>query len=713
MKSWKALSALPCGRRSKWVVFIGWIVIIVALFPLAGKLSGAQDNEMSAWLPGSAESTEVVHEQKDFREDTIANANEIYYRPGGLTDADRTAIADDEALYLNVEGVASEDLTTQYSTDNTTAQIEIPIAIKDGGWEDLNDAVKEIRKIADEGAPAGLEAYTAGPAGIGADQAAAFEGIDGALLMITMAVVIVILLLTYRSPVLWFVPLISAVFAMFAAWAVVYLATKAGVTVNGQSYAVLNIMIFGAGTDYALLLIARYREELRNYEDRHEAMAHALHRAGPAIIASAATVALSMLVLLAAEMNSTQGLGPVCAIGIAVGLLVMTTLLPALLVIFGRWAFWPKIPHVGTEQSHKNSVWTRVGALIEKRSRSVWVVTAVVLAAFSMGLMGLKASGVEFKDQFTSKPESIKGMEIAAKSFALGSGDPIVVIGSEGQQAQLIDAIQGTQGIAPDGVAPAGPPKNGKVELYATTSDGPDTEAARKTVERVRDAVHGLPGADAKVGGGPAMALDMEKASERDDKVIIPLILLAVLIVLCVLLRSILAPVILIATVVLSFAAALGISSLVFNHVFGFAGMDVGMPLFIFVFLVALGIDYNIFLMHRVREEALKRGTRKGAIVGLEATGGVITSAGLVLAATFAVFTTMPLVTFVEMGFAVALGVLLDTFIVRSVLVTALTHDIGQKIWWPSRLAKEPEVPESTDSDGTEGPGRDRDKALV
>ncbi|NUU24055.1 MAG: MMPL family transporter [Streptomycetaceae bacterium] len=711
MKSWKALSALPSGRRSKWVVFGGWIVVIVALFPLAGKLSGAQDNQMSAWLPGSAESTKVVELQEDFRPDTISNVNEVYYRAGGLSTEDRTKIVADVDKMKAVKNVSGDVKAPEFSTDGTTAMVTVPIAVKDGGWEDLLDAVKEIRKIADQGAPSGLESYAAGPAGIGADQAEAFEGIDGTLLFITIGVVILILLFTYRSPILWIVPLISALFAMSAAWAVVYLATKAGVTVNGQSYAVLNIMIFGAGTDYALLLIARYREELRNYEDRHEAMAHALHRAGPAIIASAATVALSMLVLLTAEMNSTQGLGPVCAIGIAVGLLVMITLLPALLVIFGRWAFWPQIPHVGTEQSHSDGIWTRVGGVIEKRSRAVWAVTAVVLAAFALGITGLKADGVEFKDQFTSKPESIKGMEIAAKSFPLGAGDPIVVIGSEGSQAQLIAAIQGTQGIAPNGVAPApGSPKDGKVELWATTTDGPDTAAARDTVERVRDAVHGLPGADAKVGGGPAMTLDMDAASEHDDKVVIPLILLVVMIVLCILLRAIIAPIILVLTVVLSFAAAMGISALVFNHVFDFAGMDVGMPLFIFVFLVALGIDYNIFLMHRVREEALKRGTRKGSIVGLAATGGVITSAGLVLAATFAVFMTMPLVTFVEMGFAVALGVLLDTFIVRSVLVTALTHDIGQKIWWPSRLAKQPEEPEGGSD---EGPGRERDEALV
>ncbi|MDI2127340.1 MMPL family transporter [Yinghuangia seranimata] len=712
MNSWKTLAALPCGRRSKWVVLIGWLVVIVALSPLAMKLGDAQSNEMSSWLPGSAESTKVVEEQKDFRDNTIANANAVYHRDGGLTDADRQAITADIEAFRAIKGVTAADIkgpvySTQEQDKGATASVEIPVAVADGGWEDLGKAVKAMKDAAKDD-PSGLEHYFAGPAGIAADQSEAFQGIDGALLGITILVVIAILLLTYRSPVLWLVPLISAIFAMMAAWATVYLATKAGVTVNGQSYAVLNIMIFGAGTDYALLLIARYREELRNYEDRHEAMAHALHRAGPAIVASAATVALSMLVLLSAEMNSTQGMGPVCALGIAVGLLVMITLLPALLVIFGRWAFWPRVPHVGTEQAHADGVWVKVGNVIQKRSRTVWVVTAVILGAFAIGVTGLKADGLEFQDQFTNKPQSIKGMETAAKVFPMGAGDPLATIANSPAKDAVVAAIQNTPGVVKDSVR-VNADKNGRAEIYATLTDGPDTEAARKTVDRVRDAVHPVPNADARVGGGPAMTLDMERAAQHDDKVVIPLILIAVLIVLCILLRAIIAPIILILTVILSFATALGISSLIFNHVLDYAGMDTTMPLFIFVFLVALGIDYNIFLMHRVREEAQQRGTREGSIVALAATGGVITSAGLVLAATFAVFTTMPLVTFVEMGFAVALGVLLDTFIVRSVLVTALTHDIGPKVWWPSQLAKRPETPQGDVGKA----GRDRDEALV
>ncbi|MCF2531702.1 MMPL family transporter [Yinghuangia soli] len=711
MKSWEKLSALPCGRRSKWVVVVGWLIIVMALMPTLGsKLAGAQNNEMAAWLPGSAESTKVVEEQEKFRDELFAPGVVVWERASGLTDADRAAIDDDAKAFAGIKGVIGPLPGVTYDPSGKAAQIVIPIEIAKEGWGDLLKTVDAIEETAANN-PAGLKHYTTGPAGIGADQASAFEGLEGTILYATMGVVILILLLTYRSPVLWIVPVLSAVFAMFTAWSAVYLSTKAGVTVNGQSFAVLNIMIFGAGTDYALLLIARYREELANFEDRHEAMAHALHRAGPAIVASAATVALSMLVLLAADMNSTQGMGPVCAIGIAVGLVVMLTLLPALLVICGRWIFWPKKPRVGEVSVHKGGIWDRVGGLIGRRSRSVWVVTAIILGALSFGIMQLQTGGVKNEDQFTNKPSSIVGAEVSGKYFPQGSGDPVHVLANKSQQGAVQAALASVKNVDPNGIIPTGEAGD-RVELSVTLTVPTDTDEARDTVTAMRKAVHAVPQADAIVGGGPALVLDMMKASERDDKVIIPLILIAVFLVLCVLLRSIIAPLILIATVVLSFAAALGISAFFFENVFGFVGGDPSLPLFVFVFLVALGIDYNIFLMHRVREESVKHGTRKGALIGLSATGGVITSAGLVLAATFAVFTAMPLVGFVTMGFAVALGVLLDTFVVRSVLVTALTHDIGRKIWWPGELANRPDEPDDDGGAGGQG-SDDRDKVLV
>ncbi|WP_436786999.1 MMPL family transporter [Yinghuangia sp. YIM S10712] len=706
MNSWKAIAAKTCGRRSKWMVLAAWVIIVVALSPLSGKLSDAQNNETAAWLPGSAESTKVVHEQEDFRDETTVLAVVVWENTGGLQDADRTAIADDMALFNGIKGVIAPVPAPTYDPSGKAAQALVPIEVAEEGWNNLVDAVDEMKEATEAAQAPGMKTYITGPAGIGADQAAAFEGLEGKILFATMGVVVVILLLTYRSPVLWFIPLLSAIFAMMAAWAAVYLSTKAGVTVNGQSFAVLNIMIFGAGTDYALLLIARYREELHNFEDRHEAMAHALHRAGPAIFASAATVAVSMLVLLAADMNSTQGMGPVCAIGIAVGVLVMLTLLPALLVIVGRWAFWPRVPRFGDESVHKGGLWDRVGGLISRRSRTVWITTTVVLGIAALGMTLLQTGGVKLKDQFTNKPESIVGMEVQGRYFPQGAGDPVSTIANKAQAQAVQDAIKGVENVDPGSVRVIDETAD-RVEIETTLGIPTDTSEARDTVEDIRAAVHAVPDADAIVGGGPALVLDMMESSSRDNIVVIPLILIAVMIILCLLLRSILAPILLVATVVLSFAAALGISAFFFDNVFGFVGGDPSLPLFVFVFLVALGIDYNIFLMHRVHEESIKHGTRKGALIGLSATGGVITSAGLVLAATFAVFTAMPLVGFVTMGFAVSLGVLLDTFIVRSVLVTALTHDIGQKIWWPSKLAKEPEEPESGS-----GPG-ERDRELV
>ncbi|WP_202512014.1 MMPL family transporter [Streptomyces sp. SID3343] len=684
----KALAALPCGRRSKWVVLVLWVILLAVAMPLSSKLTDAQNNEVSSWLPANAESTKVINEQKAFRPDTSVPAVIVYERASGLSDADRSAIADDITKFRTAEGISEQVRPASFDPQGRAAQVLVPVTIKDGGWEDLGDTVDALKSIVKDD-PDGLKTYVTGPAGLGADQAAAFEGIDGTLLYATLGVVVLILLFTYRSPSLWLLPVITAVVALFAAQAVVYSFTKAGLVVNGQSAAILTVLIFGAGTDYALLLIARYREELHRFEDRHEAMAHALFRAGPAIVASAATVGIGMLCLMAAEMQSTKGLGPVCALGVLVALFAMITLLPALLVIVGRWVFWPIRPDFEPEaETHApNGPWARIGRRISRGPRVVWAVTVVVLGVMTFGLSGLNGDGIANKDSFTNTPASIKGQEVSERYFPAGSGDPVVIIGREGAAAALIQTVGQVEGIAPDQVRQTGV-AGGRVQIEATLTSSPDSAAARATVDRVRAAVHAVPDADGKVGGGTATQADVTKASQHDDKVIIPLVLLVVLIVLGLLLRAVVAPVMLIATVVLSFAAALGISVFTFEHVLGFKGTDVGFPLFVFVFLVALGIDYNVFLMSRVHEESKRHGTRKGVLIGLSATGGVITSAGLVLASTFAVLGSLPIVSFAEMGFAVALGVLLDTFIVRSVLVTALTLDIGPKIWWPSKLAR-------------------------
>ncbi|MGW5030459.1 MMPL family transporter [Streptomyces nigra] len=689
----RGVAHLVCGRRSKWVVLVLWLVVLFGTAPLAQKLTDAQDNDAASWLPGSAESTQVLHLSENFRPEQIP-AVVVYARDGGLTARDRAEIAEDvsELKRLTDHGIRGAETrgpVFDRETDPRAAQVLVPITMDEKGWERISPAVESIRDVVGTGG-AGLAVHITGPGGTSADFAEAFEGIDSTLLFAAMTVVIVMLLITYRSPSLLLVPLVSVIVALFTAQALIYLlAQHGGLTVNGQSAGILTVLVFGAGTDYALLLVARYREELRRHDDRHEAMARALHRAGPAVIASGATVVVSMLVLLAAEMNSTSGLGPVAAIGVAVALIAMMSLFPALLVIFGRWIFWPVIPRLGTENPDERGVWARLGRRIAHRPRVTWVATAVALAICSLGLIQLRAEGLSNADAFTDKPDSITGQEVSERYFPAGSGDPLVIVSNRAQAVQVGRAVAETEGVVPTSLGlPPGtrPAWDGKVLFEATMTAPADSQAAKETVERVRDAVHAVPDADAKVGGGTAALLDMDRATTHDNILIIPLVLLVVLLILCVLLRALIAPLLLVGTVILSFTAALGISALAFRHVFDYAGEATDFPLFVFVFLVALGIDYNIFLTTRIREEATHQGTRPGVVTGLAATGAVITSAGLVLAGTFAALGTLPMVAFAEIGFTVALGVLLDTFIVRSVLVTSLFLDVGPSVWWPNRL---------------------------
>ena len=689
------------GRWSKWVVLGLWVVVLAIAVPMAGKLTGVEKNDNSAWLPGQAEATQVADLQARFQADNIAPAVIVYERASGITPADQAKVARDIQALAGVPDVVGKVIGPVPAEDGKALQAIVPIKVDTDGWQKIADTVEQIKQTTGSGEN-GLGIYLTGPAGNAADSASAFNGIDGTLLYTTLIVVTIILLITYRSPILWLLPILTAGVALTSAQAVIYLLAKnAGLVVNAQSAGILTVLVFGAGTDYALLLVARYREELRRHEDRHEAMALALHRAGPAIIASAATVAIGMSILTLAELNSTRGLGPVAALGIVVGLLAMITLLPALLVIFGRWLFWPVRPKPGTAEPTATGLWARLGGRIARRPRTVWITTAVVLGIMALGLVQLKANGLTSEDTFTTKQPSVTGEEALARHFPAGQGEPVVVIADAAQADQVKTALAGTPGISAVGDPAV---KDGLVRLEGTLQDAPDTTAAQQTVERVRAAVHPIAGADAKVGGMTAMVLDINNANKHDNRLIIPLVLLVVLLILGLLLRAIVAPLVLIATVVLSFAAALGISALVFRYVFGFGGEDTSFPLYVFVFLVALGIDYNIFLMTRVREEAQQHGTRTGALIGLAATGGVITSAGTVLAGTFAALGSLPLVAFAEIGFAVAFGVLLDTLIVRSVLVTALSLDLGRWVWWPGRLAR---VPDETPAEiGEEEPER-------
>jgi putative drug exporter of the RND superfamily len=681
------VAKLVCGRWTKWIVLALWLGILAVLGPMAGKLSSVQQNDNSAWLPGNAEATEVIELGKRFQTDDIAPAVIVYERRSGLLPGDAGKVEADVARLQGVEGVRGEIVGPIPAEDGQALQVIVPVLIDAQGWDRIVGVVDDIKEITGDG-QGGLGIYLTGPAGNAADSAAAFEGIDSALLFTTLTIVIVILLITYRSPVLWLLPVVSAGAALAGAQAAVYLlAENGGLVVNAQSAGILTVLVFGAGTDYALLLVARYREELRKHADRHEAMALALHRAGPAIIASAATVAIGMSILSFAEVNSTSGLGPVAAVGIVIGLLAMITLLPALLVICGRWLFWPVRPSYGTAEPTATGMWSRLGTRIARRPRFVWIATALILGVMSLGLFQLDADGLSNADTFTTRQPSVTGEEALARHFPGGQGQPVVVIGNEAQSGEIRAAFAGV-----DGISQVADPitRDGLVMYEGTLQAEPDSAAAERTVRQVRDAVHAVPGADAKAGGMTAMVMDINEANKHDNQLIIPLVLLVVLVILAILLRAIVAPLILMLTVVLSFAAALGVSALVFRHVFGFAGEDTSFPLYVFVFLVALGIDYNIFLMTRVREEAQQHGTRPGSLIGLAATGGVITSAGIVLAGTFAALGSLPLVAFVEIGFAVAFGVLLDTLVVRSVLVTALNLDLGRAMWWPSRLSRPP-----------------------
>ena len=685
----RRLARIPAGTRTKWFVLGFWVIVLVIAFPLSTKLTGAEKNDASAWLPSNAESTKVLNVQAKFQSPNVLSGVVVYQRNSGITPADRAKAATDARQFAGIHGVVPGQIIGPIpSADGKALATILQVNLGKQGWNNAAKAADSIRAIVSPN-PSGLSYHITGPIGNAADNSKAFKGIDSTLLIAALAVVILILLITYRSPALWILPVVSSGVALIVAEAVVYLlAAHAGLTVNAQSAGILYVLVFGASTDYALLIVARYREELRRHERRHLAMVEALRRAGPAIVASASTVILALMTLFTAELNSTKDLGPVLAIGVAVGLLVMISLLPALLVIFPRGVFWPYRPSFGSAEPTNRGVWARIGWSIAPRPRRTWIITSVILGVLALGLIGLKADGLTAAQSFRGQPDSVVGEKVLAAHYPAGAGQPVIVIGNPAKAVPLRSAFAGTRGIA--AVTPPSV-RAGHTYLQGTLTSPPDSKAAYATIDRVRTSVHAVPGANAQVGGTTAINLDVSRASAHDRTLIIPLIIVVVFAVLGLLLRSIVAPLLLTATVVLSFAAALGVSSFFFNHVFGFGGADTAFPLFVFVFLVALGIDYNIFLMTRVREEASRRDARHGALVGLSATGGVITSAGFVLAGTFAVLATIPSTFLTELGFAVAFGILLDTIVVRSVLVTALNLDLGRWMWWPSRLAAKPD----------------------
>ncbi|MBB3050565.1 RND superfamily putative drug exporter [Prauserella isguenensis] len=668
------------------LLIVGWLVVGGVGGPFAGKLSEVAENDNSAFLPETAESTNVAELERMFTEDESVPAIVVAERTAEVTPADRRFLSEKSAHLTAIPGVPGALPPPIPSEDGRALQLVVPIAADAAP----DTAVEEIRETLAPDRPDGLTVLVTGPAALGADLGEAFGGIDGLLLLVAGSVVALILVVVYRSPILPVLVLLSGVFALGLASLVVYLLTDQGfIDLNGQSQGILFILVFGAATDYALLLVSRYREQLRDSDDRLAAMATAWKATIEPIAASAGTVILGVLCLLFSDLRSNQGLGPVAAIGIGSALVASTTFLPAALAVFGRSAFWPYRPKLGSPHPEESGVWRRIAARVGSSPRLIWVGTTVVLLVGAAFLPQLRASGTAESDIFLNEVDSVAGQEVLSEHFVAGSGSPATIITDADRVADVAAAAQ-VDGVSEVSVTtgPNGEPRtaNGLARIEAVLSDPADSESAVATVERLRSAVHAVPDSDAKVGGRTATLLDTQDISERDRDLIVPIVLVVIFAVLALLLRSLLAPLLLIGTVVLSFAATMGVSALVFNHVLDFPGADPVVPLFGFVFLVALGIDYNIFLMTRVREETIRQGTRAGVLRGLTVTGGVITSAGVVLAATFAALAVLPILFLAQIAFIVAFGVLLDTLIVRSLLVPALAIDIGGRIWWPSRL---------------------------
>ena len=693
------------------VLIAAWLAAGAIGGPYFGRIGEVSSNDQASYLPASADATEVSELLPEFAGSDDIPAVVVAERSGGLTDADLDAlgtVADDLA---DVEGVGGGVSPPIESDDGEAVQLIVPIA------GDVDETIAEINAVLAD-LPSGLTTHVTGPAGFTADLVSAFAGIDGLLLLVALGAVFVILIIVYRSPLLPLIVLGTAVFALSLAILVVWWLAKAGVVqINGQVQGILFILVIGAATDYALLYVARYREALRDHERRWDATWAALRGSFEPIAASAGTVIAGLLCLLLSDLNSNKSLGPVGAIGIACALLAALTLLPALTLVAGRVAFWPRKVEVGSEHpqvtgANARGLWARVGRLISKHARPVWIVSTLVLLIAAVGLTQFRADGVATSELVLTASPARDGQAVLAEHFPGGSGSPAYVVGDEDDLTELADAAASLPGVdrvdafsdnSPTGSMPVGTDAepfpipttapleptvvDGRVMLQVTLSDPADSSEAEATVRDLREAVAEVDAA-AIVGGVTATAIDTDDTSIRDRTLIIPVVLVVILLILMLLLRSVLVPVLLILSVIVSFAATLGVAALIFDSVLGFPGADPSVPLYGFVFLVALGIDYNIFLMTRVREESLVHGTRTGVIRGLAITGGVITSAGVVLAATFAALGVIPVLFLAQIAFIVAFGVLLDTLIVRSLLVPALVHDLGRHTWWPSKLIR-------------------------
>ncbi len=724
---------------NRWVrIGIPIVLVLVWLIgggiggPYFGKVGEVSTNDQSTFLPESADATQVSERLADFLGEDSIPAVIVATGDGELTEDDLSALqalADDLA---ELDGIAGEVSPPIVSDDGESAQLFVPI---DG--DEVRDSVEEVRALIAEDLDGPLEAWVTGAAGFTADLAEGFLGIDGLLLAVALIAVFIILVIVYRSPLLPILVLLTSTFALCVALLTVWWLAKAGVFVlNGQVQGILFILVIGAATDYALLYVARFREAIADGAPRWDATLRAWRGSFEPILASGGTVIAALLCLLLSDLATNRALGPIASIGIAFSILSALTFLPALLAIFGRAAFWPFIPKPGTGAlpddltKPAKGIWPRQARFVARHARPVWIVATIVLLAATAGVLQLKADGVPTSEFVLGASEARDGQGVLSEHFPAGSGSPVYVIAPEDDLAEAVQLLDDSDGIESVAVASAdsptgqatvtvedgepvfaapGPPgapvpepsiADGDVLLIGTLTDAADSTAADDTVRDLRVALDDVFGdGTTLVGGVTATDVDTIDTSIRDRTLIIPVVLAVILAILMLLLRSVVAPVLLILSVIVSFGAALGVSALVFNNVFDFPGADPAVPLYGFVFLVALGVDYNIFLMSRVREESITHGTRPGILRGLVATGGVITSAGLVLAATFAALGVIPILFLAQIAFIVAFGVLLDTFVVRSLLVPAISYDIGRAIWWPSKLSRqdaEPAPPEGT-----------------
>src|SRR4051794_8069196 len=675
---------VPAGRRTKWVVFLVTLLVFGGFASQAGKFEQAQKNETSSFLPGSAESVKALDQIKRFPGGRQARAVIVNERRSGLTAADKRRIQ--KTLDADRRPLVGRAQPPVFAPNGRAAIVIQPVEPGNGQGDAFQTAVQSIRDRAG-GSGGGLQVKLTGAAGYSLDAIKVFGNINGSLLLVAALIVLVLLIAIYRSPIFWIIPFFTVLLAEAASRGLGYMLAEAGVTINGQSGGILPVLVFGAGTDYALLLVSRYREELRRHEDKHQAMATALGTAGPAILASGLTVIAALLTLSIAEVNGTAGLGPIGAMGVGLAMISTLTLLPAALTICGRNWFWPRIPHLGeagVDATH--GFWRRIGDRVAVRPRAVWVTGSVVLAILAANLLNLD-TGLTSGNSFRGEVDSVQGQEILARNFPAGASAPTdVIVPDRGRAQAVADALAARKDLVSQGSAPVeGPPG---ARLSVTLVNAPYDTKTLGQVPELRAVAKRTGGEGTLVGGATAQEYDLRQSATRDNRVIIPLTLVVVFVILAVLLRALLAPLLLVLSVILSFAAALGFGVFVSDAIFGFPGVDPALPLLSFVFLVALGIDYNIFLMARVREEAIEHGTRDGMLRGLAVTGAVITGAGIVLAGTFGALAVLPLIVLTELGFIVAFGVLLDAFVVRSVIVPALVMDVGRRVWWPSRLSR-------------------------